>query len=47
LLYESLSKAHRFAYHDLLTGLPNRRLLADHDDISDPVTSPGWPFATL
>jgi diguanylate cyclase (GGDEF)-like protein len=30
LLSESLSKAHRFAYHDPLTGLPNRRLLADH-----------------
>lgn len=32
LLAESLAKAHRFAYHDPLTGLPNRRLLADHFD---------------
>ena len=32
LLAESLAKAHRFAYHDPLTSLPNRRLLADHFD---------------
>lgn len=32
VLAESLAKEHRFAYHDPLTGLPNRRLLADHFD---------------
>jgi diguanylate cyclase (GGDEF)-like protein len=30
LLAESLANARRFAYHDELTGLPNRRLLTDH-----------------
>ena len=30
LLAESLANARRFAYHDELTGLPNRRLLHDH-----------------
>lgn len=30
LLSDLLAKAHRFACHDPLTGLPNRRLLADH-----------------
>lgn len=29
-LEESAIKARRFAYHDELTGLPNRRLLRDH-----------------
>lgn len=32
LLAESLSNARRFASHDELTGLPNRRLLYDHFD---------------
>jgi diguanylate cyclase (GGDEF)-like protein len=32
LLTERLEKAQRFACHDPLTGLPNRRLLADHFD---------------
>ncbi len=32
LLAESLEQASRFACHDPLTGLPNRRLLADHFD---------------
>ena len=30
VLTEALEQAHRFACHDPLTGLPNRRLLADH-----------------
>ena len=29
LLKHAVTKAHRFAYHDELTGLPNRRLLRD------------------
>ncbi|HEX9875419.1 MAG TPA: GGDEF domain-containing protein [Gammaproteobacteria bacterium] len=29
-LEQEVMKAHRFAYHDELTGLPNRRLLLDH-----------------
>ena len=34
LLVESLANARRFAYHDELTGLPNRRLLHDHFNVA-------------
>jgi diguanylate cyclase len=30
VLEEAAAKAHQFAYHDELTGLPNRRLMLDH-----------------
>jgi diguanylate cyclase (GGDEF)-like protein len=32
LLKEALAKANRFAFHDELTGITNRRLLQDHFD---------------
>jgi diguanylate cyclase len=33
-LTEAVAKAQRFAYHDELTGLPNRRSLRDHFDLA-------------
>jgi diguanylate cyclase (GGDEF)-like protein len=33
-LAEAVAKAQRFAYHDELTGLPNRRSLLDHFDLA-------------